>query len=263
MAMRCLGVRTILSIWALIWISDSVRALTGPNCLTNKSWKCHRLGAMKAGSNPKFASNGQTTSLLRSAHLPDSNLERVKIFAFVLGGTSLFLGLGNKATASVGAIKTIASASAVNKPYMMTPVQGALLWLVLFSLSAILHGAESAITKISPWKVKQFAEEEGKGSPFSTLSANITRLLSTILVTTTACSIYSTALFVETATRIFPQMYVNMGYVVRLSYYYSSVLLLYFAITAGVLESCNLSIIHYTIISITHNQQTNISIIFL
>jgi CBS domain containing-hemolysin-like protein len=67
-----------------------------------------------------------------------------------------------------------------------------------------MHSAESAITKISPWKVQQFAEEEGEGSPFATLSTNLTRLLSTILLTTTACSIYSTALFVTTATEIFP-----------------------------------------------------------
>jgi hypothetical protein len=87
-----------------------------------------------------------------------------------------------------------------------TPLQGGLLWLLMFTVSAMLHSAESAITKISPWKVKEFAEEEGEGSPFATLSANITRLLSTILLTTTACSIYSTALFVTTLTELFPSM---------------------------------------------------------
>jgi len=85
-----------------------------------------------------------------------------------------------------------------------SPSQGVGVWLFLFLLSAVMHSAESAITKISPWKVQQFAEEEGEGSPFATLSTNLTRLLSTILLTTTACSIYSTALFVTTATEIFP-----------------------------------------------------------
>ena len=60
------------------------------------------------------------------------------------------------------------------------------------------------MTKISPWKVQEFADEEGPQSPFATLSSNLTQLLSTILLITTACSIYSTALFVATASEIFP-----------------------------------------------------------
>ena len=72
----------------------------------------------------------------------------------------------------------------------LTPIQGVSIWGALFLLSASLHSAESAITKISPWKVQEFVDEEGPGSPFATLSAKTTTLLSTILVTTTACSIY-------------------------------------------------------------------------
>jgi hypothetical protein len=41
------------------------------------------------------------------------------------------------------------------------PSQGLLLWAGLFLLSATLHSAESAITKLSTWKIKEFAEEEG------------------------------------------------------------------------------------------------------
>jgi len=93
----------------------------------------------------------------------------------------------------------------------MPPLQGSAIWLFLFLLSAAMHSAESAITKISPWKVQQFAEEEGEGSPFATLSNDLTRLLSTILLTTTACSIYSTALFVTTATDFFPQA--SLGFI--------------------------------------------------
>ena len=36
----------------------------------------------------------------------------------------------------------------------LTPFQGACIWGCLFVLSATLHSAESAITKISPWKVR-------------------------------------------------------------------------------------------------------------
>ena len=88
----------------------------------------------------------------------------------------------------------------------VNPLQGLILWISLFVLSAVMHSAESAITKISPWKVQQFAEEEGPSSPFTALSKNITRLLITILLVTTACSIYSTALFVATITQLFPKL---------------------------------------------------------
>jgi CBS domain containing-hemolysin-like protein len=93
----------------------------------------------------------------------------------------------------------------------LTPLQGMGVWLMLFTLSATMHSAESAITKISPWKVQEFAEEEGINSPFTTLSRDMTRLLTTILLTTTACSIYSTALFVTTFQRFFPNA--SLGFV--------------------------------------------------
>ncbi|RYH05523.1 DUF21 domain-containing protein [archaeon] len=91
------------------------------------------------------------------------------------------------------------------------PVRDLLTWALLFSISAVMHSAESAITKISPWKVQQFAEEEGPTSPFATLNKNITRMLITILLTTTACSIYSTALFVTSMSALFPRL--SLGFI--------------------------------------------------
>lgn len=40
------------------------------------------------------------------------------------------------------------------------------LWFALFVTSAGFHAAEIAITTLYPWKVKEFAEEEGDNSPF-------------------------------------------------------------------------------------------------
>eukprot|EP01031_Cornospumella_fuschlensis_P037865 gene37865-45998_t len=91
------------------------------------------------------------------------------------------------------------------------PVRNLMTWAVLFSISAVMHSAESAITKISPWKVQQFAEEEGPNSPFGTLNKNITRMLITILLSTTACSIYSTALFVTSMSALFPRL--SLGFI--------------------------------------------------
>ena len=69
------------------------------------------------------------------------------------------------------------------------------LWVTLFLLSASLHAAEISITTLYPWKVKEFAEEEGPTSPFQTLDDDITRVLTTVLVLTTVCQVVSTMLF--------------------------------------------------------------------
>ena len=76
------------------------------------------------------------------------------------------------------------------------------LFVFLFLALAFLHAAEIAITTLYPWKVREFAEEEEKQNPnkrgvFKTLNEDITRVLTTILVTSTACSIYGTLYFNE------------------------------------------------------------------
>ena len=88
------------------------------------------------------------------------------------------------------------------------------IWLGIFTLLALLHAAEIAITTLYPWKVREFAEEEekqrgssgdkgGKRGTFTALNEDITRILTAILVTSTACSIYATTLFTHLADHIF------------------------------------------------------------
>lgn len=80
------------------------------------------------------------------------------------------------------------------------------LFLALFMGLSMLHAAEIAITTLYPWKVKEFAEEEekmgNKKGVFKTLNADITRVLTTILVTSTASSIYATTIFTHVASSI-------------------------------------------------------------
>ena len=126
-----------------------------------------------------------------------------KVVLQLIGKCLFFITLSfRRVVASVGT----ASASVESN---MSPIQGVSVWGALFFLSAALHSAESAITKLSPWKVQQFIDEEGPTSPFATLLNNMTSLLSTILVITTACSIYSTGLFFATAAQVFPNA--NLG----------------------------------------------------
>ncbi|CAM9554713.1 unnamed protein product, partial [Ectocarpus fasciculatus] len=77
------------------------------------------------------------------------------------------------------------------------------LWFTLFVTSAAFHSAEIAITTLYPWKVKEFAEEEGMDSPFQVLNKDITRVLTTILMATTVCTIYNAALFTNLAIQMF------------------------------------------------------------
>lgn len=75
--------------------------------------------------------------------------------------------------------------------------------LILFVVSAALASAETAITTLWPWKVRELAEKEGPKSPFSALQRDLTRFLTTILVSTTTATVFSTAIATELAGHIF------------------------------------------------------------
>jgi CBS domain containing-hemolysin-like protein len=76
----------------------------------------------------------------------------------------------------------------------------------LFVTLALLHAAEIAITTLYPWKVREFAEEEeklGKMGTFKILNEDITRVLTTILVASTTCSIFATTVFTHLVASCF------------------------------------------------------------
>lgn len=75
--------------------------------------------------------------------------------------------------------------------------------IILFGISAALAAAETAITTLWPWKVRELAEKEGPKSPFTALERDLTRFLTTILVSTTSATVFSTAIATEFAGHIF------------------------------------------------------------
>jgi CBS domain containing-hemolysin-like protein len=80
------------------------------------------------------------------------------------------------------------------------------LFFSLFGGLALLHAAEIAITTLYPWKVKEFAEQEeklGKRGTFKILNEDITRVLTTILVASTTCSIFATTVFTRLVAGVF------------------------------------------------------------
>jgi CBS domain containing-hemolysin-like protein len=77
-------------------------------------------------------------------------------------------------------------------------------FLSLFVLLALFHAAEIAITTLYPWKVREFAEEEG--GMWLSLDADITRVLTTILVSSTTAGIYATTVFGKLAAASGPTL---------------------------------------------------------
>ncbi|KAJ3668222.1 hypothetical protein LUZ60_005015 [Juncus effusus] len=73
----------------------------------------------------------------------------------------------------------------------------------LLSLSAFFSMAETAITTLWPWKVRELAEKEPENGVFRMLRGDVTRFLTTILIGTTVVNIGATALVTEAATAIF------------------------------------------------------------
>ncbi|CAA7393332.1 unnamed protein product [Spirodela intermedia] len=78
-----------------------------------------------------------------------------------------------------------------------------LILAALLGLSAFFSMAETSITTLWPWKVRELAEKEPENGVFRMLRSDVTRFLTTILIGTTVVNIGATALVTEAATTIF------------------------------------------------------------
>ncbi|PSR85293.1 DUF21 domain-containing protein [Actinidia chinensis var. chinensis] len=78
-----------------------------------------------------------------------------------------------------------------------------LLLAALLGLSAFFSMAETSITTLWPWKVRELAEKESENGVFKMLRSDVTRFLTTILIGTTVVNIGATALVTEAATSLF------------------------------------------------------------
>ncbi|XP_052207243.1 DUF21 domain-containing protein At1g55930, chloroplastic-like [Diospyros lotus] len=74
---------------------------------------------------------------------------------------------------------------------------------VLLGLSAFFSMAETSITTLWPWKVRELAEKEPENGVFKMLRNDVTRFLTTILIGTTVLNIGATALVTKAATAVF------------------------------------------------------------
>ncbi|OVA20172.1 CBS domain [Macleaya cordata] len=78
-----------------------------------------------------------------------------------------------------------------------------LILAVLLGLSAFFSMAETSITTLWPWKIRELAEKEPDNGVFKMLRTDVTRFLTTILIGTTVVNIGATALVTDAATAIF------------------------------------------------------------
>ncbi|KAL0000627.1 hypothetical protein SO802_014408 [Lithocarpus litseifolius] len=78
-----------------------------------------------------------------------------------------------------------------------------LILAALLGLSAFFSMAETSITTLWPWKVRELAEKDSENGVFRTLHSDVTRFLTTILIGTTVVNIGATALVTEAATTLF------------------------------------------------------------
>ncbi|XP_042517411.1 putative DUF21 domain-containing protein At3g13070, chloroplastic [Macadamia integrifolia] len=78
-----------------------------------------------------------------------------------------------------------------------------LILAALLGLSAFFSMAETSITTLWPWKVRELADKEPENGVFRMLRSDVTRFLTTILIGTTVVNIGATALVTEAATAIF------------------------------------------------------------
>ncbi|XP_057433514.1 putative DUF21 domain-containing protein At3g13070, chloroplastic [Lotus japonicus] len=74
---------------------------------------------------------------------------------------------------------------------------------VLLALSAFFSMAETSITTLWPWKVRELANNDSENGVFKLLRSDVTRFLTTILIGTTVVNIAATALVTEAATAAF------------------------------------------------------------
>ncbi|GAB0496433.1 hypothetical protein MMPV_007745 [Pyropia vietnamensis] len=91
----------------------------------------------------------------------------------------------------------LGSSAGAIKPPTSRPL--VILGVALFFAGAALAAAETAITTLWPWKVRELADKEGADSPFAVLEKDLTRFLTTILVATTTATVFSTAMVTELA----------------------------------------------------------------
>ena len=120
-----------------------------------------------------------------------------RVVAGVLGAFVASVTLAARASGGAVKLANVSGATAHDVGGMLLTSGLLLVALALFSM------AETAITTLYPWKVRELADKEGPDSVFQRIRKDITRFLTTILIGTTVTSIMATALLTEAALIVY------------------------------------------------------------
>ena len=157
---------------------------------------CQRVNDMRSNDYPNRVSQKVRSKL--SMPFNQYNVRRkFRSFAGAMATVGLLLAGSAKSAFAMGVPSSGGVIKTMDRRELLASFST---FLVLFTILALLHAVEIAITTLYPWKVRDFAEEErdsnkkGKGT-FTILNEDIQRVLITILVTGTTCSIYATTIF--------------------------------------------------------------------
>lgn len=158
-------------------------------------------GEPAGGETPRAprASGGQRVHAAVSRGFDDGGA-RARRLGRLAALVAAAFAVGAAATARASWAAAAKAAETAATPSKMEQIPGMLLVAgALLVASAFFSLAETSITTLYPWKVRELADQEGPDSVFHIMRKDITRFLTTILIGTTVAAIMSTAIVTEAA----------------------------------------------------------------
>ena len=186
----------------------TMRGLDGGGNAGRRAPRDARAGASSAagepagGETPRVvrANGGRRVRAVVSRGFDDGGGARARRLGRIAALVAAAFAVGAAATARASWAAATKAAESAATPSKMEQIPGMLLVAgALLVASAFFSLAETSITTLYPWKVRELADQEGPDSVFHIMRKDITRFLTTILIGTTVAAIMSTAIVTEAA----------------------------------------------------------------
>ncbi|XP_074560946.1 DUF21 domain-containing protein At1g55930, chloroplastic-like isoform X2 [Curcuma longa] len=156
---------------------------------------------------PSTSTSTSTSTSISSVDRNSRDGFRIVLVAIVCGVLAIRCQRALAEAATVGVLSSSRASLSGVWPKVLQILQvlkdQGLILTALLGLSAFFSMAETSITTLWPWKVRELAEKEPENGVFRMLRNDVTRFLTTILIGTTVVNIGATALVTEATTAIF------------------------------------------------------------
>jgi len=182
---------------------DVARARVGATMRVGERARCDAMLATPFGASETRASGETRASVVaRAARRGDGGDGSADAKSARVAARAVAVALAvvtSAVTFAARAAATAKTAAATDAVGSMIVTSGALL-----VASAFFSLAETSITTLYPWKVRELADQENSSSGvFNVMRKDVTRFLTTILIGTTFSGIMATALITEAALRLY------------------------------------------------------------